>query len=74
MIRGTLHPTVVRDRRFTVVGFGRRGLDPQEVRRFLRRVARELATAHDGLARLADENARLKRALREWQSAHRRQP
>ncbi|MEV0005763.1 DivIVA domain-containing protein [Micromonospora sp. NPDC050980] len=71
---GTLHPTVVRDRQFTVVGFGRRGLDPEEVRRFLCRVALELATLHDEMTRLADENTRIKRALREWQGMHRRQP
>ncbi|MGN9895019.1 DivIVA domain-containing protein [Micromonospora sp. L31] len=64
-----LHPTLVRDRQFAAAGFGRRGLDPQEVRRFLHRVALELATLHHDVARLSDENVRIKRALRDWQSA-----
>ncbi|MCZ7375957.1 MULTISPECIES: DivIVA domain-containing protein [Micromonospora] len=78
MTRGTLydgtrlarlHPSQVRDRQFSTVGFGRRGLDPREVRRFLHRVALELATLHHDVARLGEENARIKRALRDWQSA-----
>ncbi|MFE0532201.1 DivIVA domain-containing protein [Micromonospora parva] len=71
-----LHPSQVRDRQFTVVGFGRRGVDPAEVRRFLHRVALDLATLHHDVARLSEENARVKRALRDWQSTwtERRQP
>ncbi|MGW5556798.1 DivIVA domain-containing protein [Micromonospora sp. NPDC003944] len=78
MTRGTLydgtrlarlHPSQVRDRQFTIVGFGRRGLDAGEVRRFLHRVALDLATLHHDVARLSEENARVKRALRDWQSA-----
>ncbi|MBQ1010800.1 DivIVA domain-containing protein [Micromonospora sp. M51] len=71
-----LHPSQVRDRQFTVVGFGRRGVDPAEVRRFLHRVALDLATLHHDVARLSEENARVKRALRDWQStwSERRQP
>ncbi|PWR05843.1 hypothetical protein DKT68_24810 [Micromonospora acroterricola] len=81
MTRGTLydgtrlarlHPSQVRDRQFTAVGFGRRGLDPREVRRFLHRVALDLTTLHHDLARLSEENARVKRALRDWQSAQAR--
>ncbi|MBX7268226.1 DivIVA domain-containing protein [Micromonospora sp. Llam7] len=68
-----LHPRHVRDRQFSVVGFGRRGLDPQEVRHFLRRVALELATLHEDVARLNDENSRIKRALRDWQSTQARE-
>lgn len=64
-----LHPRNVRDRQFSTVGFGRRGLDPQEVRHFLHRVALELATLHQDAARLNEENIRIKRALRDWQSA-----
>ncbi|MEH1164405.1 DivIVA domain-containing protein [Micromonospora sp. CPCC 205539] len=82
MTRGTLyggtrlHPRHVRDRQFTTVGFGRRGLNPREVRRFLHRVALDLAALHHDLALLSEENARVKRALRTWQSAwsERRQP
>ncbi|MEU8262451.1 DivIVA domain-containing protein [Micromonospora sp. NPDC048999] len=68
-----LHPRNVRDRQFSSVGFGRRGLDPQEVRRFLHRVALELATLHQDVARLNEENMRIKRALRDWQSAQAQQ-
>ncbi|SBT38873.1 DivIVA domain-containing protein [Micromonospora narathiwatensis] len=64
-----LHPRNVRDRHFSTVGFGRRGLDPQEVRHFLHRVALELASLHQDVARLNEENIRIKRALRDWQSA-----
>ncbi|WP_433131069.1 DivIVA domain-containing protein [Micromonospora sp. CA-240977] len=82
MIRGTLydgsrlHPRHVRDRQFATVGFGRRGLDPREVRRFLHRVALDLTVLHQDLALLGAENARVKRALRAWHSAgsERRQP
>ncbi|MGC4807466.1 DivIVA domain-containing protein [Micromonospora sp. DT233] len=71
-----LHPRHVRDRQFSAVGFGRRGLDPREVRRFLHRVALELAALNQEVARLGEENARVKRALREWHSAQtqRREP
>ncbi|PZG10798.1 hypothetical protein C1I95_27730 [Micromonospora craterilacus] len=64
-----LHPHTVRERQFPTVGFRRRGLDPQEVRRFLHRVALELATLQQDVARLNDENSRIKRALRDWQTA-----
>lgn len=67
-----LHPRLVRERKFTTVGLGRRGLDPQEVRHFLYRVAHELATLRQEVARLHDENTRIKRALRDWQSAQAR--
>ncbi|MEW2383921.1 DivIVA domain-containing protein [Micromonospora sp. NPDC047707] len=64
-----LHPRHVRDRQFATVSFGRRGLHPEEVRQFLHRVALELAALNQDVARLNDENIRLKRALRDWQSA-----
>ncbi|RIV39787.1 DivIVA domain-containing protein [Micromonospora radicis] len=67
-----LHPRHVRERQFAVVGFGRRGLDPTEVRHFLHRVAVELATLQRDVVRLDEENSRLKRALRDWQSAQAR--
>ncbi|MEV5763891.1 DivIVA domain-containing protein [Micromonospora sp. NPDC052213] len=55
----------IRDRRFRSV---RRGLDPVEVHAFLHRVAAELAATRRDLALTAEENARIKRALRSWQS------
>ncbi|MFF5175282.1 DivIVA domain-containing protein [Micromonospora sp. NPDC000089] len=55
----------VRDRRFRQV---KRGLDPIEVHGFLYRVAGELALARREVAITAEENLRIKRALRAWQS------
>ncbi|MDM4722123.1 DivIVA domain-containing protein [Micromonospora sp. WMMA1363] len=54
--------------RFRRTRIGRRGLAEEQVYSFLRAVVDEL-TARDGLeAGLRAENARLKGALREWQS------
>ncbi|MFC4146370.1 DivIVA domain-containing protein [Micromonospora mangrovi] len=55
----------VRDRHFRTV---RHGLDPVEVHAFLYRVAGDLAIVRRELARTAEENDRIKRALRSWQS------
>ncbi|PWU44550.1 cell division protein DivIVA [Micromonospora globispora] len=55
----------IRDRQFRNV---RRGLDPAEVHAFLHRVAGELADTRRELARTSEENVRIKRALRTWQS------
>ena len=55
----------IRDRHFRTV---RHGLDPAEVHAFLYRVAGDLAIARRELARTAEENVRIKRALRSWQS------
>ncbi len=63
-----LRPWQVRERRFGWTGFGRRGLDPAEVDEFLERVAGDLATVYDALARSREETMRIKDALREWQS------
>ncbi|WFE95005.1 DivIVA domain-containing protein [Micromonospora sp. WMMD987] len=49
-------------------GRSRDGLDPGEVDGFLHRVADELAVLHAELARTREENARIKGALRDWQS------
>ncbi|MBO4162248.1 DivIVA domain-containing protein [Micromonospora antibiotica] len=46
----------------------RHGLDPAEVDGFLHLVADELAVLHAELARTREENARIKGALRDWQS------
>nr|WP_308193764.1 hypothetical protein [Micromonospora foliorum] len=63
-------------RTFATVGFGRRDLNPGEVRRLLHRVALDLTALHHDLAQLSEENARMKRALRVRQSAwsERRRP
>ncbi|MFI6822161.1 DivIVA domain-containing protein [Micromonospora sp. NPDC050187] len=56
----------VRDRQFRSVRRG--GLDPLEVYAFLHRVAGELAAARRELTYTTEENVRIKRALRSWQS------
>ncbi|MEH1014279.1 DivIVA domain-containing protein [Micromonospora sp. CPCC 206060] len=48
----------------------RRGIDPEQVRAFQRRVSDELAELHRMVARANEENDRLKRALRDWQAMH----
>ncbi|MBE1489015.1 DivIVA domain-containing protein [Plantactinospora soyae] len=58
----------MRERRFRPARFGKRGLDPAEVREFLERVAVDLAAVHDALARSQQETARLGETLRRWQS------
>lgn len=63
-----LWPSQVRSRRFTPVRFGRRGVDPAEVAMFLDRVAAELSRAYAEVARTREQNARIKSALRRWQS------
>ncbi|SCE76937.1 DivIVA domain-containing protein [Micromonospora viridifaciens] len=55
----------IRERQFRNV---RRGLDPAEVHAFLHRVAGDLAAARRQLAVTQEENVRIKRALRSWQS------
>ncbi|MEV6813507.1 DivIVA domain-containing protein [Micromonospora sp. NPDC051296] len=50
----------------------RRGVDPDQVREFQTTVADELADLHQQIRTLAQENERLKRALRDWQSMHAR--
>jgi DivIVA domain-containing protein len=55
----------IRERQFRSV---RRGLDPAEVHAFLYRVAGDLAAARRELVLTHEENARIKRALRSWQS------
>ncbi|WDZ87939.1 DivIVA domain-containing protein [Micromonospora cathayae] len=63
-----LYPAQVRDRRFRCTRLGRRGLDPEDVRRFLDRVALELAAAQEAAERARRETAQVKDALRRWQS------
>jgi DivIVA domain-containing protein len=63
-----LRPWQVRERRFGWTRFGRRGLDPQEVADFLDRVAADLAAVYEALDESRQEAARIKDALRSWQS------
>ncbi|MFD0819462.1 DivIVA domain-containing protein, partial [Micromonospora zhanjiangensis] len=65
---GRLGPRQIRGARFTVRRFGRRGVDPDEVRRFLARVADEVSDLHAELAASRDEANWLRFALREWQA------
>ncbi|MFB9545353.1 DivIVA domain-containing protein [Micromonospora sagamiensis] len=63
-----LLPAQIRDRRFRRARLGRRGLDPDDVQRFLDRVALELADAQQAAERARQETTRIKDALRRWQS------
>ncbi|MFF5172817.1 DivIVA domain-containing protein [Micromonospora sp. NPDC000089] len=64
--RSPLQPWQIRERCFTV---RRRGLDPDEIRTFLHRVADELTVAQTAVVAVQEENVRIKNALRAWQSA-----
>ncbi|WP_434739890.1 DivIVA domain-containing protein [Micromonospora sp. SH-82] len=50
-----------------------RGVDPAEVRRFQARLADELTSLQDEMRLLGQENERLRRALRDWQTMHARE-
>ncbi|MFI7520187.1 DivIVA domain-containing protein [Micromonospora globbae] len=67
---GRLTPHEVRTREFAAC---RRGVDPVEVREFQARVADELAALNETVRLLAEENDRIKRALRDWQTMHARE-
>ncbi|MEV0327454.1 DivIVA domain-containing protein [Micromonospora echinospora] len=69
-----LCPDQVRRTRFRRTGLGRRGLAEDHVYAFLRRIADELTARNAAEAGLREENARLKNALREWQSLHGSKP
>nr|WP_030499296.1 DivIVA domain-containing protein [Micromonospora purpureochromogenes] len=51
----------------------RRGVDPDQVRDFQARVADDLTELQRRARLLAQENNRLKRALRNWQAMHARE-
>ncbi|MEU0152184.1 DivIVA domain-containing protein [Micromonospora fulviviridis] len=51
----------------------RRGVDPEQVREFQALVADELTDLHRRVRLLGEENERLKRALRDWQTRHARE-
>ncbi|MET8363099.1 DivIVA domain-containing protein [Micromonospora sp. NPDC005194] len=63
-----LRPCQVREQGFRPTPFGRRGLDPQEVREFLDRVAGDLAAVYDALTQSRRETGRVKDVLRRSQS------
>lgn len=63
-----MRPWQVRERLFRLTPLGRRGLDPTEVHDFLDRVAADLDAVYEALARSRQETARIKDALRRWQS------
>ncbi|MBM0256306.1 DivIVA domain-containing protein [Micromonospora sp. 4G55] len=67
---GRLTPHEVRTREFAA---RRRGVDPDEVREFQARVADVLAELHRRVRMLIQENDRIKRALRDWQTMHARE-
>ncbi|MGC5032280.1 DivIVA domain-containing protein [Micromonospora sp. DT229] len=58
-------PWQVRDRRFRL---SRRGYDPAEVAEFLDRVADDLEAAYEQVAQSHREAARVREALRQWQT------
>ncbi|MGW3604956.1 DivIVA domain-containing protein [Micromonospora sp. NPDC005161] len=62
----------MRERRFKLVGLGRRGLEPDDVYAFLDRVAGDLAAVYAALAASWRETAVIKDVLRRWQSDHAR--
>ncbi|MEV1289966.1 DivIVA domain-containing protein [Micromonospora sp. NPDC049679] len=61
-------PGEVRRKRFSPTKFGRRGLDPSEVHHFLNRVAEEMNALYRDLSASQEHAARLRNALREWQT------
>ncbi|MEU4553803.1 DivIVA domain-containing protein [Micromonospora violae] len=67
---GRLTPHEVRTREFAAC---RRGVDPDEVREFQARVSDELAMLNETVRLLSQENDRVKRALRDWQTMHARE-
>jgi len=67
---GRLSAEQVRSARFDLTPFGRRGVPEESVRQFLFRIAEELAARDQDNVGLAEENRRLKAALREWQASN----
>ncbi|MEU1686887.1 cell division protein DivIVA [Micromonospora sp. NPDC005707] len=59
--------------RIRVFDVRRRGVDPDQVREFQALVAEELADLHRWIRLLSEENGRLRRALRDWQTIHARE-
>jgi DivIVA domain-containing protein len=69
-----LRPEQVRAVRFRRTRAGRRGLAEDQVYAFVRRVVDELTARDTAEAGLHEENARLKRALRDCQHRHTPRP
>jgi cell division septum initiation protein DivIVA len=63
-----LTPERVRSATFPRAPLGRRGVDEEEIRRFLIRVAEDLAARDNAEANLRAENSRIKEHLVRWQS------
>ncbi|MDT0530653.1 DivIVA domain-containing protein [Micromonospora sp. DSM 115977] len=63
-------PHEVRTREFAA---RRRGVDQVEVREFQARVADELTMLNETVRLLSQENDRIRRALRDWQTLHARE-
>ncbi|MFG1841823.1 DivIVA domain-containing protein [Micromonospora sp. NPDC049175] len=59
----SLLPWQVRERRFPPTGFGRRGLNPDDVYAFLDRGAGDMAAVYAALAESRRETARIKAGL-----------
>ncbi|GGM05973.1 DivIVA domain-containing protein [Micromonospora yangpuensis] len=66
--RNLLTPVEVRWQRFPLTGLGRRGLSPEAVARFLRRVETDLGVLYGEVVDARDQVRRYERALKEWQS------
>lgn len=60
----------VRSVRFDRTPLGRRGVPEEDVYGFLHRVAEELTARDQANAALAEQNRRLKDAMRDWQARH----
>jgi DivIVA domain-containing protein len=66
-----LTPEQLRSTRFSRTAIGRRGYSEEEVQRFLRRVAEEIATRDAAEASLRAEVDRFRTNLRQWQAEYR---
>lgn len=63
-----ISPAQVRGQRFRPAGVFAGGLDPIEVHRYLDRLADEIGSLREDVARTHQENVRIKCALRDWQA------
>ncbi|MFI7437670.1 DivIVA domain-containing protein [Micromonospora haikouensis] len=70
----SMQPWQVRTQRFRAARFGRRGLDPGEVRAFLDRLATELTAQHEALRAARLEVARLGGEVRRLRAERARRP
>lgn len=70
---GRLARLTAHEARLRVFDPCRQGVDPDQVREFQALVADELADLHRWIRTLGEENGRLRRALRDWQTMHARE-